>query len=78
MKVEKLIEQLKLMPLNSDVFCLWDGALRSEINFVYLSKSEITVLSDFDEPCYNEEESPKTFHKTRLSEHYHTPNILNV
>lgn len=58
MKVSALIEQLKSMPQDAEVMHLWDGALRTNIEIVYLSKCGTVVTSDYGMVCYSEEQRP--------------------
>ena len=52
MTVEKLIEALQEMPKDAQVWQLWDGELRTQVEVVYLSKSGKVVTSDFEMVCY--------------------------
>lgn len=47
------------MPQNANVFHLWDGELRTEINIVYESKDEKVVTADYEHVCYSTESRPK-------------------
>ena len=58
MKVSQLIEHLKKMPADADVWHLWDGALRTEINHVWLTREGDVGTGDHSEPCYSEDERP--------------------
>lgn len=52
MKVKDLITELEKMPQDAEVFHLWDGAARTIIEVVYLSKNGTVITSDFGEVCY--------------------------
>lgn len=59
MKVSALIEALKLMPPDAEVFHLWDGEPRTEIEHVYLARSGIVITADHDMVCYSGENRPE-------------------
>lgn len=59
MIVKDLIKQLQEMPQESEVFHLWDGEPRTSINIVYESKNGGVITSDFGQPCYSENATPK-------------------
>lgn len=58
MKVRQLIEELKKMPQDADVFHLWDGAPRTEINVIYLARNGMVVTADNGEVCYGTNRRP--------------------
>jgi hypothetical protein len=58
MKVKELIERLKLMPPNADVWHLWDGEVRTEIERVWLARSGDVITSDVGMICYSSETRP--------------------
>ena len=58
MKVQELIEQLKTMPDDADVWHLWDGEARTKIEFVWLSRDGNVITADFDMVCYSEKTRP--------------------
>ena len=58
MKVKDLIEQLKAMPPEAEVFHLWDGEARTEINCVWLAQSGKVITADFDEVAYSTKTRP--------------------
>jgi hypothetical protein len=57
-KVSELIEALRAMPQDSDVWCLWDGGLRTEAAIVYLARCGCVALADYAEVCYGDEDRP--------------------
>ena len=60
MTVEQLIIELKKMPnQKARVYHLWDGEPRTEINYIYHSRSGDVVTSDFSENCYSIENTPE-------------------
>lgn len=58
MDVKTLIEQLKLMPENAEVQYLYDGALRSCVEVVYLTKSGCVGLGAEGDTIYYDEDRP--------------------
>ncbi len=58
MKVKQLIKELKKMPKNADVWHIWDGCSRTEIEIVYLAQSGDVMTVDFDQPVYDNEDRP--------------------
>lgn len=58
MKVKELIEILKKMPMEAEIYHLWDGEPRTKINVVYESRIGNVITSDFGEYCYGEENKP--------------------
>nr|BDD48126.1 hypothetical protein 42 [Balneolaceae bacterium] len=58
MKTKELIEKLKEMPQDAEVYHLWDGELRTGINVVYESKGGDVVTADNDMVCYTDSSRP--------------------
>ena len=58
MKVKELIKELSQMPQDAEVAHIWDEALRTNIELVWLSKSGIVATSDFGMVVYNDEDRP--------------------
>ena len=58
MKVQDLIEVLKTMPQDAYVLHLWDGAPRTAIEHVWLSRDGIVITADCGEHCHSEEDLP--------------------
>lgn len=58
MTAEQLIEVLKTMPKDAQVWHLWDGELRTKVEVVYLSRSGKVVTADYDEVCYTGKSRP--------------------
>ena len=58
MKVKELIEQLKSMPQESDVWYVYDGAMRREASIIYQAQNGTVGIADDGEYIYDEEEKP--------------------
>ena len=58
MKVSELIAILATMPMDAPVMHLWDGQLRTEIQFVWLARSGEVATSDYSMVCYATDERP--------------------
>jgi len=69
MTVKKLIEALEKMPKDVRVGVLWDGAVRSDVQFVWVANSGIVVLADGDEYTTYPEDFPVGF----IGDRYTTP-----
>lgn len=59
MKVKEIIKILETMPQEAEMGHLWDGAVRSHIDTVYLAKSGVVVGAPKGEPAYYDEDRPK-------------------
>ena len=73
MKVKDLIEKLKEMPEDAEVFHLWDGAARTIINHVWLSRSGNVITADSGEVCYQTETRPIDAPTEREDRYWSTP-----
>jgi hypothetical protein len=58
MKVSELIERLQKMPADAEVFHLWDGALRTAIQHVWLTRAGTVGTGDNNAVCYDTEDRP--------------------
>lgn len=58
MTAKELIALLATMPPDARVFHLWDGALRTEVEHVWLSRSGVVGTSDVGQVCYCAEDWP--------------------
>lgn len=58
MKAEQLIEALKDMPQDAEVWHLWDGEARTMIEHVWLSKDGKVITADSGEVCYSTDARP--------------------
>ncbi len=73
MKVKKLIEELKKMDQESEVMHLWDGALRTNIEMVYMGKTGICVTADFGHVTYDNEARPLEAPSVSEQQYWDTP-----
>lgn len=58
MKVRELIEQLKSLPQEQDVYVISDGEPRIEVNLAYESKKGAVILSNYGSSVYSDEARP--------------------
>lgn len=58
MTAAELIAELSKLPPDAKVWHLWDGELRTEINFVWLSKGGDVVTADYDQVAYSDDARP--------------------
>lgn len=58
MKVKELIKELETMPQDAEVWHLWDGEARTEINVVWLARDGNVITADYDYVCYPTETRP--------------------
>lgn len=58
MIVSQLIEYLRKMPQDAEVFHIWDGAARTGIEHVFVSKSGNVMTSDNNQVVYADEDRP--------------------
>lgn len=79
MKVKDLISELQKMPQEAIVWHLWDGALRTQINIVYESKTGDVVTSDYDMVCYDfsNEDRPVGTQTNEEDSYWSTPKSPN-
>ncbi len=75
MKVKDLIEELKKMDQEADVFHLWDGALRTSIEHVYMGKSGVCVTADKGMVAYSDEARPENAPRAYEDHYWKTPSI---
>jgi len=59
MTIKEIIEVLQTMPPNAKMGMLWDGAVRSYVEGIYLSRSGDVVGSPKGQPAYYDEDRPK-------------------
>ena len=58
MKIREIIKALEGMPQDAEMGHLWDGAVRSDVEVIYLAQSGIVVGAPKDEPAYYDEDRP--------------------
>lgn len=58
MTVAKLIEELSRMPADCEVWHLWDGESRTQIQHVWLARNNTVVTADHGEVCYGLDDRP--------------------
>lgn len=58
MTVAELIAQLQQLPQDAKVWHLWDGELRTEVNYVWLARDGSVGTADFDQVLYSKESRP--------------------
>lgn len=73
MTVAELIEQLKRMPPDANVWHLWDGALRTEINYVWLARNGVVGTADYQHVCYDTDERPVDAPTEEQDRYWDTP-----
>ena len=59
MKVRRLIEKLKLMDQDAEVYHLWDSEPRTAIERVYMGKTGLCITADFNQGACSNEGRPK-------------------
>lgn len=59
MKVKELIEKLKEMPQDTEVWHLWDGSARTKIEHIWEARGGKVITADRGEVCYYDEYRPK-------------------
>lgn len=73
MIVKDLIEILKTMPQDAPVLHLWDGAPRTAIEHVWVSRGGIVITADCGEHCYANEDRPSSAPTEDQQPLWHTP-----
>ena len=59
MTVSELIDKLKLMPQDADVYCLYDLYADKDVDHVWLAKNGKVVLGRFQELVTESEDTPE-------------------
>jgi hypothetical protein len=77
MSVEQVIEKLKELPPQAEVFHLWDGEPRTAINIVYEAADGTVITADYDQPCYLPIKRPKDGPCLYDSTYWNTPTDPN-
>jgi len=73
MKVSELIEKLQKMPQEADVCLVYDGRPRLDANVIYESIKGEVLLTDFNEPVYENEDWPCDYSGDAYP--YNTPKV---
>ncbi len=73
MKVSELIKRLKEMPADAQVLHLWDGALRTAIEHVWLTRTGVVGTGDHDEVCYDTDDRPLEAPSQEQERYWATP-----
>jgi hypothetical protein len=72
MKVIELIEKLQQLPKDAEVFVLWDGEARTEVQLTWLAKGGHVMLSDYNEVCYDNQNRPIDAPNTKENKYWQT------
>jgi hypothetical protein len=75
---EELITLLAEMPPNAQVFHLWDGELRTEIQHVWLTRDGRIGTSDDREVCYSTEDRPVDAPTTEENPYWSTRSTARI
>jgi hypothetical protein len=73
MNVAQLIERLKEMPQDAPVCHLWDGALRTSIEHVWLARGGSVATADFEQVCYDTEDRPEDAPTSEQDRYWESP-----
>jgi hypothetical protein len=73
MKVHQLIKVLQSMPQEAFVLHLWDGAPRTAIEHVWLSRDGIVITADCGMHCYANEDRPSNAPTQKEDSMWYTP-----
>lgn len=73
MKVHELIIALQKMPLDAEVWHLWDGEARTVIEHVWLARSGQVITADVGQVCYSTKTRPTTAPTEKENKYWETP-----
>lgn len=73
MKVAELIEKLREMPPDANVWHVWDGAARTQIEYVWLSRGGEVITADEDEVVYDTGSRPLDAPTSEEDRYWTTP-----
>jgi len=73
----ELIEELNKMPPEAQVWHLWDGGLRTEINHVWLARNGRVATADDGEICYDDEDRPECAPISEEDRYWRTPDAVD-
>lgn len=60
MNVSQLIIELQKMPQDSEVRMIWDGASRSEVDYVWRAQSGAVILCECEDMVYYDNDRPES------------------
>ena len=60
MNVSQLIVELQKMPKDSEVLMIWDGASRSDVDYVWNARSGAVILCDRGDAVYYDMDRPES------------------
>jgi hypothetical protein len=72
-KVCDLIAALSEMPPTAEVWHLWDGEARTQIEHVWLARSGAVVTADNREVAYSTEDRPESAPTEEQDQYWKTP-----
>lgn len=77
MKVKELIKKLSQMPQDAKVAHIWDGAIRTNIELVWLSRGGIVATCDFGMVVYADENRPMSAPTEKEVRYWYSPKSLD-
>ena len=75
MNVAQAIKILNTLPANAPLHHLWDGALRTEIEHIYLGKTGKVVTADWGENSYEDDGRPVDAPSSEEDRYWCTPEL---
>jgi len=73
MKVSSLIQKLSALPPEAEVGYVWDGEVRSNVEFVWLARDGSVVLADYGHVLYSDLQRPFDAPTTMENRYWRTP-----
>lgn len=73
MTAKELMALLATMPPDARVWHLWDGALRTEIQHVWLARSGVVATADDNHVCYDTDDRPAGTPDSKQDPYWSTP-----
>ena len=73
MNVCKLIDALKYMDPDAEVFMIWDGAARGEVGNVWLTRGGFVAVASSGEPVYSDSSRPLYAPSAEADLYWETP-----
>ena len=77
MTAAELIEELKKMPPEAQVWHLWDGGLHTEINHVWLARSGCVATADDAQLCYDGNQRSQGVPTSEEDRYWRTPDAVD-